>query len=226
MSKRSMSLRSIAIGVSVAVLASTTAVSTAGAQSSEPILSSSSSSEIGNSSGSSSLGWNSGFCESTGQECEADNEIVQTRITPVVVGDQLTSTLEVTGLRDSAEDIALTYTAEEIEIESVTSLDSDVSISRDGKVYSILINGGLMVDETVEIIVTGTVTGDSPKQSVTTATGTPVDSFIRLLGGLSIGAIGIAAVVEHLHNIQWLTREQDQFWLQITGRDPNLTRKI
>lgn len=221
MSLISFPRRAVAIAGSAALLISGSVVGTASAQSSNLSANLSSS-------GSSFIGIPSGFCETSGSEsCEADNGVVKTAMNPTIVGDQMTTEIEISGLRSVDEEIALSYSASGVDVSNLVAVsgDAEVTIEQEGDVYSIVIPDGLAADETVTIRGFGTIEDpEGASQSLTVVTGTPADDFVGLLGSAAFSAIGVFAVVEHLHNIQWLPREVDQWWLQLTGRDPALTQ--
>lgn len=225
MSKFSLSTRSLAIGISVALLAQTAAVSTATAAP-VPALSSSGVS----SNGSSFIGEPgefNGYCESdVADYCETDNGVIQARISPNVVANQLTTGIEVEGLQTVRDDLVLNYLAEGIEVTDLVNNtpDAPVTITETADGYRILIKDGLVDGEVISLEATGVITDrENARQSVTAVTGTPADAFIKLVGILGVGVLGVVALIEHLHNIQWLTRDLDQLWLDLTGRDPALT---
>lgn len=176
-----------------------------------------------------SSGGSSGFtglCEAQDSlSCEADNGGVEARVTPTVIGNIVTTTIDVTGIRNTSENIVLNYQTAGIQLDDVEVIGGtrNVRIDEGTNAYKITIDGGLRANESVQLQSAGTVTDpERITQNLMVVTGNPDLNFWPVLAVIAAVGGGFAGI-EHLHNIRALPREVDKVWLFITGRNPNLT---
>lgn len=221
MSGISRSRRWIAAMAGTALLATTAPVATVAAQSApngSVALSS------GSSAGSSS---DAGDCEAVGNEsCTADNGSVEATVGAWVGHEHVDTTLEITGLRSTSEDISVSYSAEGLDNVLAASADPQVDITIGESSFTTTIPGGLEQDETVRITISADLIDgfDTPRnQSLSVTSATQTTDALNTLPTIVFAALGIYALIEHAHNMRWLPKELDQLLYQLTGRDPALS---
>lgn len=221
MSGISRSRRWIAALAGTALMATTAPVATVAAQSApngSVALSS------GSSAGS-SLGAED--CTGVGNEsCTVDNGSVEATVAAWVGHEQVGTTLEITGLRNTAEDISVSYSAEGLANVIATSTAPQVDITTDDASFTTTIPGGLGQDESVLINITADLVEgfDTPRnQSLSVTSATQTTDALNTLPTIVFAALGVYALIEHAHNMRWLPKELDQLLYQLTGRDPALS---
>lgn len=218
----SRSRRWLATVVGTALLVTTAPVATAAAQSSP---NGSAALSSGSSAGSSFVSDN---CTAEGNnECTVDNGTVEASVNAWVGHAHVETTLEITGLRSTSEDISVAYSAEGLENVEATSADGRVNITTSDDVFSATVAGGLGQGEVVTIDISADLLDgfDSPRnQSLTVNSTTQATDALGAVPGVIFAAIGVYALIEHAHNMHWIPRELDQLLYRLTGRDPELSR--
>lgn len=207
-----------------ALLVSTVTVTTATAQSSS--FAGSSELSSGSSTAGSSIGADS--CSAVGNEtCTVSNGSVEATVAPLVGHTSVSTTLTITGLRETTEDVAVSYSADGLENIRVDSDSDKVSSTEASNAVAITVAGGLAVGETVSVTITADLmeNHEGPRpQSLSITSETSATSALNTLPGLVFAALGVYALIEHAHNMHWIPREVDQLLYELTGRDPELSR--